>query len=217
MAVTREDADAMYDSHGHGPAPGESAEQHAAHAHYDAQKHWGLGRRSETILFYCFAVPSLCFNIAAAITGSLLRTRSHAFIACAVVWLTLWAAAWLQTATAMIQRASWVRDEANLKDRKQYLFLSVRLQRLMLPEAIVCLTVFIIGYTQRESYKDTAYWLVFLLFFIFNIVGCVMNAYNNITWESDRLHYEEGSPPMKYSRLAILGIPSSDRGIFRFD
>jgi hypothetical protein len=44
--------------------------------------------------------------------------------------------------------------------------------------------------------------------FIFNIVGCVMNAYNNITWESDRLEYEEGHSPYGNTLLAILGIPS---------
>lgn len=74
--------------------------------------------------------------------------------------------------------------------------------------AIICLPTFIQAYVQRDSYDDLAYWLVFLLFFIFNTVGCVMNAYNNITWESDRLHYEEGEPPMKHTKLAILGIPS---------
>lgn len=74
--------------------------------------------------------------------------------------------------------------------------------------AVICLPTFIQAYVQRESYHDLAYWLLFLLFFIFNTVGCVMNAYNNITWESDRLHYEEGEPPMKHTKLAILGIPS---------
>lgn len=44
--------------------------------------------------------------------------------------------------------------------------------------------------------------------FIFNCVGCVMNAYNNITWESDRLEYEDGSTPYGRTYLAILGIPS---------
>jgi hypothetical protein len=73
---------------------------------------------------------------------------------------------------------------------------------------IIALPVFIQAYVQREDYDDLANWLIFLLFFIFNIVGCVMNAYNNITWELDRLLYEEGEPPMKHTRLAILGISS---------
>ena len=37
---------------------------------------------------------------------------------------------------------------------------------------------------------------------------CVMNAYNNITWESDRLEFEEGQSPYRVTLLAILGIPS---------
>ncbi|KAK4497958.1 hypothetical protein PRZ48_010614 [Zasmidium cellare] len=209
-------ADHDHDDHA-GPAPGETAEQHAAHTNYTPVKHWGLGRRAECALFYAFTFPSWCFEIAACVIGSYLGTSSGAFIATVTCWLVLWATAWLQTATQMIQRASWVRDEANLKDRKQYLYLSVRLQRLMLPTAIPALVTFIVAYVERNSRNDLAYWLVFLLFFIFNTVGCVMNAYNNITWECDRLHYEEGFPAMKYTRLAILGIPSSDRGLFRFD
>lgn len=35
-----------------------------------------------------------------------------------------------------------------------------------------------------------------------------MNAYNNITWESDRLEYEEGSTDYSNTLLAILGFPS---------
>jgi hypothetical protein len=38
-----------------------------------------------------------------------------------------------------------------------------------------------------------------------------MNAYNNITWESDRLEFEEGASPYGNTMLAILGIPSSPR------
>ena len=38
-----------------------------------------------------------------------------------------------------------------------------------------------------------------------------MNAYNNITWESDRLEYEEGSTPYSNTLLAILGIPSDPK------
>jgi hypothetical protein len=47
--------------------------------------------------------------------------------------------------------------------------------------------------------------------FIFNIVGCVMNAYNNITWESDRLEFEEGSSPYGNMFLSIIGIPSEPK------
>lgn len=76
--------------------------------------------------------------------------------------------------------------------------------------AVIALPTFIQAYVRRESTGDLAYWLLFLLIFIWNTVFSVMNAYNNITWESDRLMYEEGADEMPYriSRLAILGIPS---------
>ena len=67
---------------------------------------------------------------------------------------------------------------------------------------------FIVNYVRRDHTHDICSWLLFLLVFIFNTVGCVMNAYNNITWESDRLEYEEGSTPYGNTMLSILGIPS---------
>lgn len=134
IMATVEQAQAYHREHpdGHGPAPGETAEQHAAHAYFQPIRHWGLGRKQEAVLFYCFTIPSWIFCIVSAALGSYDKTFSHSFIACATIWLVLWATAWLQTAVLMAQRASWVRDEANLKDRKQYLYLSVRLQRLMI-------------------------------------------------------------------------------------
>ena len=47
--------------------------------------------------------------------------------------------------------------------------------------------------------------------FIGNIVGSVMNAYNNITWEAERLEYEEGQSPYGSTLLACLGIPSQPK------
>lgn len=44
-----------------------------------------------------------------------------------------------------------------------------------------------------------------------------MNAYNNITWESDRLEYEEGHSPYGNTLLSILGIPSEPRKGEDFD
>ncbi len=38
-----------------------------------------------------------------------------------------------------------------------------------------------------------------------------MNAYNNITWESDRLEYEEGSSPYGNTLLSVIGIPSEPK------
>ena len=37
-----------------------------------------------------------------------------------------------------------------------------------------------------------------------------MNAYNNITWESDRMKYEDGEQPFRIGKLAILGMPSPE-------
>ena len=64
---------------------------------------------------------------------------------------------------------------------------------------------------RRESTGNLAYWLLFLLIFIWNTVFAVMNAYNNITWESDRLMYEDPDQPYHVTRLAILGIPSKTK------
>jgi len=62
------------------------------------------------------------------------------------------------------------------------------------------------AYARRHDLNDVAYWLLFLLVFIWNIVFCVMNAYNNITWESSRLEYEDPDHPYRIGRLAILGL-----------
>lgn len=76
---------------------------------------------------------------------------------------------------------------------------------------MIALATFIQAYVRRESTDDLAYWLLFLLIFIWNTVFSVMNAYNNITWESDRLSYEDGEQPYRITRLAILGIPSNPK------
>jgi len=188
---------------------GETEEQHALHAHIPQKKLWGLDLRNEAILFYILMVTSIGCEIAAAVCGAYRHTWSKPFIGTMTAFLALHVWAWLQTAVGMVQRASWVRDEGDLATRRQFLYLAVRLNRLMLPTAIVALATFIQAYARRHSLGDLAYWLLFLLVFIWNIVFSVMNAYNNITWESDRLEYEEGENPFSHSRLAILGIPSS--------
>ena len=118
--------------HGHG----ETTEQHEAHASFARVKHFGLPPKSEQILFYCFAIPSWCMEIVAAIMGSYYRTWDVRFIATIPIFFALSWAAWWQTVIQMMQRASWVRDESNLPDRRRFLYLAVRLNRLML----VCLT-----------------------------------------------------------------------------
>ncbi|KAK4545143.1 hypothetical protein LTR36_003694 [Oleoguttula mirabilis] len=190
---------------------GETEEQHAHHDEVPHADHFGLSIRNETILFYVFTVPAWCLEIAAAVCGAYYHTWKAPFIATMSAFMILHAAAWLQTAVGMIQRASWVRDEGDLVDRRQFLYLAVRLNRLMFPTAVIGLATFIQAYARRGALKDLAYWLLFLLVFIWNVVGCVMNAYNNITWESDRLMYEEGEQPFRLTRLAILGLPSTPK------
>lgn len=50
------------------------------------------------------------------------------------------------------------------------------------PTALIAFCTFIPAYVQRDSLDDLPYWLIFMLVFIVDTVGCVMNAYNNITW-----------------------------------
>nr|OQO29726.1 hypothetical protein B0A51_02273 [Rachicladosporium sp. CCFEE 5018] len=168
--------------------------------------HWGLPYAPENTLFYVFAIPSWILEIAAAVTGSVKKTPSAAFIGCVTAFLVLHWAAWLQTVFGMVQRASWRRSEESVEERVQFLWLAVRLQRLMLPTAIIALATFIPAYVQRDSEDDLAYWLLFLLFFIINTVCSVMNAYNNITWEADRLWFEDRIPGVPSAHYAIFGL-----------
>ena len=76
---------------------------------------------------------------------------------------------------------------------------------------MIAFIFFIVAYARRMNTNDLANWLLFLLFFIINTVCCVMNAYNNITWESDRLEYEEGASPYSNTLYANFGYPSKKR------
>ncbi|KAK3109895.1 hypothetical protein LTR53_016377 [Teratosphaeriaceae sp. CCFEE 6253] len=189
-------------------APGETEEQHAAHSQIPTKRTWGLNESQESALFYFWMATSLCCLIAAAGLGAYYHAWGKPFIGTMSAFMVLHWAGWLQTASGMAQRASWVRDEGDLATRRQYLYLAVRLNRLMLPTAIVGLVTFIQAYARRFDLNDLAYWLLFLLVFIWNIVFCVMNAYNNISWESSRLEYEDPDHPYNIGRLAILGLGS---------
>jgi hypothetical protein len=79
---------------------------------------------------------------------------------------------------------------------------------------------------QRDTLDDLPYWLIFMLVFIVDTVGCVMNAYNNITWvrrlpmlnqdqdhiantalqEADRLWFEDRIPGVPSTHVAVFGI-----------
>ena len=119
--------------HGHG----ETLEQHRAHAAIQPTRHWGLSPKGEKILFYCIAIPSWCVEIVACIFGSYYQSSDVRFIATVAPFFALSWAAWWQTAIGMAQRASWVRDESNLPDRRRYLYFAVRLNRLMLVRALL--------------------------------------------------------------------------------
>ena len=111
---------------------GETFEEHQRHSSFPAKQHWGLPPFTEQALFYIFAIPSWCFEIVASVFGSLYSTSYVHFIWSVTVFMFLSWAAWWQTASGMMQRASWTRDESNLPDRRRYLYLAVRLNRLML-------------------------------------------------------------------------------------
>jgi len=111
---------------------GQTEEQHALHSATPAQKTWGLNTTQETILFYFWMATSLCCLVVAAAVAPHHHTSSHPFIAMMTAFMVLHWAGWLQTATGMAQRASWVRDEGDLQTRREYLYLAVRLNRLML-------------------------------------------------------------------------------------
>jgi hypothetical protein len=115
---------------GHGY--GETEEAHAHHAHVPHVPHWGLPPYTEAALFYIFASLSWAFLICASVLGSYYDSGNKKFIATATPCMFFSWAAWWQTVVGMMQRASWVRDESNLADRRKYLYFAVRLQRLML-------------------------------------------------------------------------------------
>ncbi|KAF2862264.1 hypothetical protein K470DRAFT_229060 [Piedraia hortae CBS 480.64] len=190
-------------------ALGETPEMHAEHDQVKPKTHTGLGVVSETKLFYCVLIPSWILEIVSAAVGSIYHTWHPAFIACFTLFMVLHWWAWLQTTVGMLQRASWVRDESDLVDRRQFLYFAVRLNRLQVPTAFIAFIAFIQAYPRRGKLDDLAFWLLFLLIFIWNTVFSVMNAYNNITWETERLQYEEGEMPFGNTFLAILGIPTT--------
>lgn len=124
---------------GHGY--GETAEQHAHHADVTPIKTWGLvpGSPTEAGIFYTFATLSWMLLIAAAVLGSYYSTTEHGFIATISTFFFFSWAAWWMTAAQMAMRASWIRDEGDLPTRRAYLYLAVRLNRLMM---VSILTIF---------------------------------------------------------------------------
>jgi len=119
---------------------GETELQHAHHAHIKPKHHWGLPPYTEAALFYAFAVPSWALEIASAVIGTYYHSWTIQFAVPMSLFLAFHWAAWLQTVVGMMQRASWFRDEADLNDRRDFLYLAVRLNRLMLVSCYVLLS-----------------------------------------------------------------------------
>ncbi|QIW98920.1 hypothetical protein AMS68_004438 [Peltaster fructicola] len=197
----------------------DSKDQHASY-YLNIKAHWGLPRLVETIIFYNFAILGWGCLIAAAAIAPYLRTNSVPFIVTITLGFVFHWSAWFQTAFAMFQRASWRREET-LVERVQFLFFAIRLQRLMIvstsnsgelplilpqPTAVICLVTFIQAYARRHEFHMITYWLLFLLMFIVNTVFAVMNAYNNITWEADRLWFNDNVDGIPKVIVAILGV-----------
>ena len=65
-----------------------------------------------------------------------------------------------------------------------------------------------VAYRFRNKASSPAYWIIFLVVWITNVVGCIINVYNNITWESDLLYQIAPQYPQGNFLLAMLGIRS---------
>ena len=65
-----------------------------------------------------------------------------------------------------------------------------------------------VAYRFRDKASSQAYWVIFLVVWILNIVVCIMNVYNNISWESDLLYQIAPEVHQGNFWLAVLGIRS---------
>jgi uncharacterized membrane protein YhaH (DUF805 family) len=68
-----------------------------------------------------------------------------------------------------------------------------------------------VAYRFRSKASSQAYWIIFLVVWITNTVVCIMNVYNNITWESDLLYQIAPNVHQGNFWLAALGIRSMIR------
>ena len=68
-----------------------------------------------------------------------------------------------------------------------------------------------VAYRFKGHASSSAYWIIYLVIWIVNIVVCMMNVYNNITWESDLLYQIAPEYPQGNFWLAVLGIRSMCR------
>lgn len=68
-----------------------------------------------------------------------------------------------------------------------------------------------VAYRFRDKASSAAYWIIFLVVWISNTVICIMNVYNNISWESDLLYQIAPDVHQGNFWLAVLGIRSMIR------
>ncbi|EXJ87261.1 hypothetical protein A1O3_04220 [Capronia epimyces CBS 606.96] len=160
-----------------------------------------LARNQEYLIFYFFTISSWGLEIAAACLGSLYGAQSHYFIATVASFLATYAMAFLQT---LWMAATAPRN--TIADRISFLNLVCRFQRLCAPTALIGMITWAVAYRFRGKASSQAYWIIFLVVWIFSIVVCIMNVYNNISWESDLLYQLAPDQPQGKFWLAALGI-----------
>jgi hypothetical protein len=115
---------------------------------------------------------------------------------------------------------------STIADRLSYLNLACRFQRLCAvslqhlfyiksltsqPTALIGMVTWAVAYRFRDDASSPAYWIIFLVVWISNIVVCLMNVSNNISWESDLLAQIAPDYPQGNFWLAVLGIRSMCR------
>jgi hypothetical protein len=74
------------------------------------------------------------------------------------------------------------------------------------PTALIGMVTWAVAYRYRGKASSSAYWIIFLVVWILNIVMCIMNVYNNISWESQLLYQIAPEYPQGNFWLGVLGL-----------
>ncbi|KAI1625994.1 hypothetical protein EDD37DRAFT_325534 [Exophiala viscosa] len=160
-----------------------------------------LRRNQEYLVFYLFAIPAWALAITSACLGSLYGGQSHYFIATVTPFLAMYSMAFIQTCWLM---ATAPRN--TVADRRAYLNLACRFERLCAPIALIGMVTWAVAYRFRSKASSPAYWIIWLVVWILSIVVCIMNVYNNISWESDLLYQIAPDYPQGNYWLGVFGI-----------
>ncbi|KAL2421334.1 hypothetical protein ABEF95_016542 [Exophiala dermatitidis] len=171
-----------------------------------------LSRTQEHVIFYFMAISSLGLEIAAACLGSLYGAQSHYFIATVTPFLALHWMAFFQNSWLMA-----TAERSAIADRIDYLNLACRFERLCVPTAITGMVTWAVAYRFRFKASSQAYWIIWLVVWIVDTVACIMNVYNNISWESDLLYQIAPHYPQGNFWLGVLGIRSICRAPYSED